>query len=259
MIKTSASAAEKTTLQPVEAVVFYEGGGKGGSSMQYATIHPVKVRDGIPTLRAGKPLTVQSVKAIAKSFAKSLKAKPELIAENVLFASDDMLMWWTPAQPRVCWFDIGWHRDEEGSTALQGVSGQLPMTALVWVLDRTPGKGVAQGMHVYGLCENKRPTAETALYRAPLLNVGDSGAICWGTGAVPKSRTQSDINQWVEAFFGSVFTHYNQSSPVQGIGCYEFIAGLLKDKPENFPVEVMRPMNKTLGQVLAEHIRRTDA
>lgn len=259
MIKTSANAAETATLQPVQAVVFYEGtSNRGGSSLQYATIHPVEVLDGVPVLRAGSPLTVQAVKAVAKSFAESLKVKPEIIVENVLFSSDDLLVWWTPAQQRVCWFDIDWHRDAKGREALQGASGQLPITALVWMLQRTPGKGIWQGMHVYGLSESKRPTSETQLYRAPLLNINDDGAVCWGTGKVPQGRNQSDIQEWVDAFFGSTFTHYNQSNPFQGVDCYEFLAGLLKQPTETFPVEVMRPMKSTLGQVLAEHIRRTD-
>lgn len=256
MVTAKAATGGVSSVHPFQAVVFYSKTGQ--KEAMYATVHDVQVTDTGPVLKAGAALTVEAVKEVAKQFGGMLKRSPELIQENVLFTSDEILMWWTPPQIRFCWFDVDWHKDKKGRDRLQNVSGNMPIPSLLWVLKRSKASGVWQGVYVYGLAGTTRPTETTKMYRAPLLNINEDGCVCWGNGKIPSGRTQRDIPEWMNAFFDSTFSHFNQGSPFKKGRGYDLVADLLESEAKSFPVEVMKPMEKhlsTLRDVLTHHLK----
>lgn len=252
--KASVNAFASEEFVPVEAVVFYAPRSKAGSELTFATIHGVAIHGNDQRLKEGRPITIEAMKKVSQMFGEALKVKPTILREQVLFSSDDLLVWWTRPMRRLCFFDIDWHAGQPGRDRLQGVSAMLPMPPLVWCLKRTAGKGIWQGMKIWALAEDKRPTESTPLYRAPLLNLDEDGRVCWGSGKVPKKRTQQDIAEWEDAFFSSVFSHYNESMPFKGSEGYTALADLVEASPETFPVDLLIPMKQTLSAALAEEV-----
>lgn len=237
-------------LLPQQAVVFY-GDGKLISG---GTVHDMRMEGGRAVAGAGRLLTAQGLKALAQCAAEGLRRAPEIQPEQVLVATDELLVWWRRAGPEDLAFDVDWNRGEAGRARLQGVMKRMPLPALVFVLHRSRAcQGIWQGVYVYAMGEDKRPTADTPMFRAPLLNLNDDGAVCWGDGELPKGRTSADIAQWESLFFSSKFTHYNHSSPVKSKDCYEWIADFCDSSAKEFPSDHLLPMRETLGQIINRH------
>lgn len=233
------------------AVVFYANGHDKNVETQFATYHSVRESAGRFDLAPGSPLTGQNLQKIAKMAAEGLRHKVEIIPENVVAITDDLLVWWMPAGQQQMHFDVSMGSEAVDRKRLQGVGGKCPVPALVFVLQRRRAQNAAyNGISVFALAENKRPGASTALFRAPLLNIDEQGSVCWGNGAMPKGRTVADISAWQSLFFSSVFTHFNGSSPIKGKDCYGFIADLLESAATDFPIDRLIPMNRTLQKVV---------
>ena len=231
-------------------MVFYTDGEKQ-SGTQFATHHAIRDNGNKFELEPGSPLSVANLKKLATMASRGLHHKVEILPTNVLAASDDLLVWWMPAGLQFMHFDVSMGSTAECRQRLQGVSGQFPLPALVFVLQRgQERKGGYQGITVHALAENTRPCGSTKLYRAPLLNINEQGSVCWGNGLKPKGTAVADIAAWQSLFFSSVFTHFNISSPIKGDDCYVFIADLLESHAQVFPVEAMQPKVYTLQQLV---------
>ena len=76
-----------------------------------------------------------------------------------------------------------------------------PHPPLVFVLDGE------HGFSVRALLENRRPAARSAIAIAPYWNVNESGSVCLGSMATPRTAGFSSLDEWVESFFQSEFTH----------------------------------------------------
>lgn len=235
---------------PSCAVVFYtEGGSKQQTS--YATHHDVRQEGENFELGPGKSLTSKNIVDLAKLAAKGLKHEAEILPANVLVANDRLLAWWTPAGQQFMSFDIGWHDELPGKKRLQGVSGLVPVPALVFALQRNRAQGGSfLGLHILALAEDARPGANTQMFRAPVFNVNDAGDVCWGDGQRPKGRSVSDIAAWQSLFFSSVFTHYNGSVPMDCEDPYAFVADLIEAKASVFPKATLKPTKRSLANVV---------
>lgn len=234
---------------PKEAIVFYQAA-EAKDSCTYATHHQVRFVDGKNELGPATSLTARNITDLAKKAHAGLKHKVEVLPENVLFANEQGLAWWMSASVQYMSFDVSMH-ELAGKERLQGVAGNVPCPALVFILRRGKATGGAfQGMQIFALTENQRPTSTTVLARAPLLNVGDNGEVCWGDGSKPRGKDVSDIPAWQALFFSSVFTHYNGSFPIKCEDPYDFIAELLKNNAKKFPKHAIKVSKTTLGQAL---------
>jgi PRTRC genetic system protein B len=117
----------------------------------------------------------------------------EVLPQEVLARTPDMLAWWTPAASRTMFFRV--------KSELADVSGKFfPHPALLFAVSH----GV---LHVRALAASCRPNNSTMLAAAPYWNIDDNGAVCAGTMRVPKSLTVASIAAWQQAFFQSEFTH----------------------------------------------------
>jgi PRTRC genetic system protein B len=235
---------------PRSAIVFY-GSSEKEDATTFATHHVVRKSGGGFELAPGVTLTSKNLKSLAQQAQQGLKQDFEVIPANVLVANDSLLAWWMPEGTQLMSFDVSMH-DLAGKSRLQGVSGNVPTPALVFAMMRNRNAGGAfEGLFVYALEKSERPTSETLLFRAPLLNVGEDGSVCWGDGVKPAGKTVKDIPSWQALFFSSVFTHYNGTAPIVCDDPYAFIADLIDAKAKEFPAKALKPMKRTIGATLS--------
>ena len=109
----SVNAFASEEFVPVEAVVFYAPRSKARSELTFATVHGVAIHGNDQRLKEGRPITIEAMKKVSQMFGEALKVKPTILREQVLFSSDDLLVWWTRPMRRLCFFDIDWQPAEE--------------------------------------------------------------------------------------------------------------------------------------------------
>lgn len=252
-IEMKGTSVPESIVKPIRAVVFYSD---DGTRVVTATIHEMTATAKGSTAGAGRPLTVESLTALSKMAQASCRRRPEILPANVLVATDDLLVWWRPAGGEHLSFDVDWHEGQPGRERLQGVTHFMPLPPLVFLLSRNQAaSGVFQGVYVFALGVNERPTAETPMFVAPLLNINDNGNVCWGNGESPRSRNVTDIAAWERCFFTSTFTHVNQASPLKSEKPYQWIADFCESKATQFPLDQLKPMKKNLGDLIAHHAK----
>lgn len=81
-----------------QAVLLYQEGNRA-----FATLHEVKSRtEGPPYLCAGESVTAGFLQTLAKGLGAYMAA--EVLPENVLARTPDVIAWWSPAQRRLMFF-----------------------------------------------------------------------------------------------------------------------------------------------------------
>ncbi len=126
-----------------EAVLVYRDGGNGA----FASLHQVKqAENGIPYLTPGEALTTAFLRTLAQGLGAQIK--PEILPDNVLARTPDMLVWWSRPRRRVMFFG---GTDEE-ARKLNGLL--LPHPALVF-------KVLGKDLFVRATVTTSRPGPET--------------------------------------------------------------------------------------------------
>lgn len=216
-----------------EAVLVYRSGGDGA----FASLHKVEQsQDGAPYLAAGEPLTTAFVRALAEGLGA--RVKPEILPENVLARTPDILVWWSRPQRRIMFFG---GTDEQGRK-LNGIV--FPHPALVF-------KVAGKDLFVRALATTTRPTGDTALKTAPYWNTDTRGLVCPGTMRVPDGSGVSTILQWEAAYFHSEFTHAAgairlTSHPKGFMGLWRSLA-----RGKTFAVRYLTDAGEMLGEFVA--------
>ena len=108
------------------------------------------------------------------------------------------------------------------------------------------------GLHLYALAEDRRPTPETALYRAPFYNLYVQGNVCTGSMPAPKGVTPANTDAYERTYFGSNFSHPNAApllNPRAWRGGYGE-AWLEARSRGHFPSEWLVEQGKTLAEAL---------
>jgi PRTRC genetic system protein B len=172
-----------------EAVLVYRAG--GGEA--FASLHRVKQDDsGVPYLAPGESLTTAFVRSLAQGLGA--RVKPEILPDNVLARTPDMLVWWSRPQRRVMFFG---GTDEEA----RKISGLVfPHPALIFKL-------LGKDLFVRAVATTSRPGPETHLKTAPYWNTDARGLVCAGSMRVPESSDIASIPGWEGSYFQSEFTH----------------------------------------------------
>lgn len=245
-MSSSVSTINDVELAPFQAVVFYGVASGTNSGLRYATVHDVTSGPNGHAMSPGRAMTKPALRRIAEMCAKARKRQVQILPGCVLYASDDVLVWWSAPCVRLCYFDIDWHMDAPGRSDLQGVNANLPMPGLIWAMRTEGADGTSRSCKVWAYRGSERPTNATALFRAPLLNLDEDGGVCWGSARVPQGQTYDDIPLWEEAFFSSTFSHYNKTSPFKGCTDYSALAAMVANPPSVFDEELLIPMGSTL-------------
>ena len=214
-----------------EAVLVYRGGGNGA----FASLHQVKqAENGIPYLTPGEALTTAFLLTLAQGLGAQVKA--EILPDNVLARTPDMLVWWSRPRQRGMFFG-GTDEEARKLNALL-----FPHPALIF-------KVAGRDLFVRAVETSSRPSPETPLKTAPYWNT--DARVCAGSMRVPDTSDVASIPQWEDAFFQSEFTHaagaVRLTSHPQGfIRLRRSLAG-----KKQFPVQFLTDAGETLQEFVA--------
>lgn len=216
-----------------QAVLIYQEG-----SRAFATVHEVKhCTDHSPYLCAGQSVTTGFLETLAKGLGASMAA--EVLPENVLARTPEMIAWWSRAQLRLMFFG-------EGDPKTKNLNGKMyPHPALVFMIR-------GRELFVRALRENRRPNSNTRLKNAPYWNTDAEGRVCLGTMRVPDEVSVSSLAAWEEAYFASEFTHPSgavrlTTYPGGFVGLWSSLAA--RNRP--FPVKFLADSKQSLREFIA--------
>ena len=214
-----------------DAVLIYRGGGDGA----FASLHKVKqAEDGIPYITPGEALTTAFLRTLAQGLGTQVR--PEILPDNVLVRTPDMLVWWSRPRQRVMFFG---GVNEEG----RKLNGLLfPHPHLIF-------KVVGRDLFVRAISTSSRPSSKTSMKTAPYWNTDIR--VCPGSMRIPETFDVAAIPQWEDAFFQSEFTHAAgavrlTSHPEGFIGLWRSLVG-----KKRFSVQFLTDAGETLQEFVA--------
>ena len=219
-----------------QAVLIYRGGGDGA----FASLHEVKVGENeIPYLAPGEAVTTAFLRTLAQGLGGQVK--PEILPDNVLARTPDVLVWWSRPQRRVMFFGGA----DQGVRKLNGLI--FPHPALVF-------KVAGRDLFVRAVATISRPGSTTPMKTAPYWNT--DVRVCPGSMRVPDRSDVASIPQWEDAFFQSEFTHPAgavrlTSHPGGFIGLWRSVAG-----KKRFPVQHLVDAGETLQEFVTAETER---
>ena len=213
------------------------------SSTPFITLHsvqPPETPGALPQPGAARPIDRRFVRSLSRSLSPR-KAAVEILPDNVLACTDDVLLWWLPARRRPMYFETAKREDEETVEVLNGRPMAHP--PLVFMVDQS-------GLTVRALSTNERPTAESPLMVAPYWNVYSHGGVCLGSMKHPRTLSVSAIRGWEDGFFDSKFSHPNTPLLTRFKDGIVALWKTLADNNESYPLEMLIPAKQTLADLL---------
>ena len=243
---THAAFSTQEPPLPQHAVVLYrQSQGPFEHPAMVPMLHPVTVCQGMPTLEAGRTMTLPDARALLRTLIEDRDVgrlawnDPTIIAQG-----DHTLAWMVPGKVRPMWF----RRPKGEPLALN-----VPWPTLVFLA----GDGQ---ISLAALASNRRPNPKTRLYRPPLMNTYSDGLVCLGSAQVGAMDGPESRPAFEAAIFDSLFSHGNHRDnlrlPNQGDPTHTdaqhiaFYRRLAKAKAKRFPREALVPMGCTLGRFL---------
>jgi len=213
------------------------------SSTPFITLHsvqPPETSGTLPQLGAARPIDRRFVRSLARSLSPR-KAAVEILPDNVLACTDDVLLWWLPASRRPMYFETAKREDEDTVAVLN--RRPIAHPPLVFMVDPS-------GLTVRALATNERPTAETPLMIAPYWNVYSHGGVCLGSMKHPRTLSVSAIRGWEDGFFDSKFSHPNTPLLTRFKSGIVALWKSLADNNESYPLKLLIPAKQTLADLL---------
>ena len=159
------------------------------SNQAFATLHEVKSQpDGPSYVSAGQSVTTGFLQTLAKGLGANIAA--EVLPENALARTPDLIAWWNPAQCRLMFFG-------DGNTETKKLNGKMfPHPPLVFMVNE-------RELFVRALVENCRPKGNTRLRNAPYWNTDTQGRVCPGSMRVPEEVSVSAFTAWENSYFAT--------------------------------------------------------
>ena len=153
----------------------------GDGSGAFCTLHKVRTEGGAtPYLEPAQPLTTAFLRKLAEGLGRRMA--PEVLPENVLARTSDLIVWWSRASRRAMFFNGG----TEEARSLNG--HVYPHPALVFKVN-------GHSLFVRALADDSRPDVRTPLKTAPYWNTRqDNGLVCIGSTRLPDSNSS---NPWL--------------------------------------------------------------
>ena len=201
----------------------------------FITVHDVAHEEGEARLGPAQLLTQDMLRTLIAELGQSPEI--EILPENVIARTADVVVWWSPAQVRRMFFS-----DRGGDKALRELNGRrYPHPALVFR---------ASGNHLWirSLRRSERPKPDATLCMAPYWNCYDNGSVCTGTMRIPQQKSVAATVEWERSFFNSAFSH------AAGVTRHtRYRDGLLAmwkalRGKVHFPAQYLFPLNETLEQ-----------
>lgn len=198
-------------------------------------MHDVAHEEGDVRLGPAQLLTQDMLRTLIAELGQSPEI--EILPENVIARTADVIVWWSPAQIRTMFFT-----DRGGDKALRELNGKrYPHPPLVFR---------ASGNHLWirVLRRNERPNPDTKMHMAPYWNCYDNGSVCTGTMRIPQQKSVAAIVEWEQSFFNSAFSHAagvtrHTKYPQGLLAMWKGLRGKIR-----FPAQYLFPLNETLEQ-----------
>jgi PRTRC genetic system protein B len=225
---------ESCNLQLRHALLVYED-----QRRTFATLHEVvQQAEGAPLLAPAQPLSLAFLRRLAEGLGSRIA--PEVLPENVLSRTPEMLAWWVPASRQIMFFGGA----DENARMLNG--SVFPQPALVFKVRH-------RELFVRAIDANLRPKADTRLKTAPYWNVaGDDGRVCLGTTRVPDDLSVGSMPAFETAFFQSEYTHpWGAARLTTHPGGFVALWGDLRGK-KKFPTRYLMDARQTLREFIAQ-------
>ncbi|MFQ5779535.1 MAG: PRTRC system protein B [Nitrospiria bacterium] len=229
------------TLELKRALLCYTSSTPYGGAVHYWQIHPVTTDSkGVPHLEAGRSVSRIVLEALCKDVVPSLVARLGWVDLSLLAYGSGVngpLVFFRPSIRRPIYFGHG--------TGLK--SGIVPWPSMIMLAE--PSR-----LFVYVVKGNRRPGLDAELFCPPFMNVYPDQSVCIGETKTPSGCRPCDIEAWAESFYNSAFTHPNgndQDFLIKGT-LEAFWHALLTGKRRRFPYNLVKPVGKTLRQLLIE-------
>lgn len=209
--------------------------------------HAVRQTAKGPEIGAGMPMTWGHLETLVNILANK-SVSGGLLPENVLALSPSCLAWFVRGAVRKMWF--------QGAKGAESIV--VPWPNLVFV-------ATGKDLYVAAYKGNRRPTAKTRLYHAPIMNIWGEGRVCIGSGTIPKGIGLEDMRGWEAIIYDTLFTHVNhqrtlapklrrtrkaakvrESKDVSNAQHRQFWNALHRKKAKRFPPEALVPMHRSV-------------
>lgn len=182
---------------------------------------------------------VVSLSYLADEFenAGSGQGDVELLPESVFVNSRNTLAWVSKAEKRAIWFNLGGKR--------RGFNVWWPH--LVYIANKK-----YRSLRVFAVQNGKRPSLESKLYHAPLMNISSDGVLCEGTARLPKNLCVGSLARIEACITDSCFTHVNHRETIRGVSSNSAHVGFWRTKEKTKERIKVGELNHcgTLGEVL---------
>lgn len=231
-------------LVPSQALMFYtsKSNDRHDSSL-LATSHPVHQYEGQPSpvIGAGHVLPDADLRELLLSMLDMTSEYTGIIPPDVLVFNSKKIAWVVKSSVRTLYFKpVG----KEKSIKFTVVVPTLLFVA------------TAKGFSIAALKEIKRPTKDTPLYHAPLMNIYDDGRVCLGSATMPSPLSLTVRDKIEACIFDTNFSHINHPNTIAGkksisnTAHLAFWRNLNKEQPKTFPKSSLVPMGVTVGGFL---------
>lgn len=235
---------ERTSvIQTVQALLLHarRNSDGGGPESHWLTTHEVEDREGVPCIGPGRLFTEGDKQALIDTLLGTLAPEEFVVLPpQILAMGSQRIAWYVPGCARAMYFNVN-------STLF---SLQVPWPTLVF-------RVIDGHLSLAAILQSERPTADTPLFHAPLMNLNEVTALCTGNADVPHGCSVCDCAGYEKAVFETNFSHVNHgrtlkvaAKTVTNEAHVHFWRALQEKKAKRFPAEALVPLNKTLGQWL---------
>lgn len=233
------------STRTVLALLLHEGSGASHSARaHWLTTHPVLGTPVQPLIGPGRLLSVRDKHELIETLLGTVEREAFAWSPpQVLAVSRERMAWYVPGRVRPMHF-----RESERTKTLR-----VPWPTLVFYVDDGT-------LSVCAVAQTSRPTNDTPLYHAPLMNVNAQTRVCVGSARMPDSATLEDMPAYEAAMYDTRFTHVNHQASlklsdvadVDSIAHWAFWQRLARQKATQLPPEVLNPLHMTLSQWWSE-------
>lgn len=236
MISFFNGAASPFRLSRALLIYSQDGGGS------YATDHAIRIGERGPEIGAGAPISAEGLRQLISDIAASAQRPVGLLPEAAISVGRDWIAWWCRSGVRTMFFNVKATDKQPGFQR----AGRAAHPALFFAARQ-------RQLWVFALGEDARPTSETPLFHAPLMNVHESGSVCLGSQPAPDAPLGDSVPMWVDGFFSSEFTHSNHAGCVRypgGASAFS-LANLDGEFGDRVPTDCLVPADMTVGRFLS--------
>lgn len=214
----------------------------GGDIKMLLAQHKLYAKDGQVRMGSGEVVGPERLAEIVGMLDENAArhASERFLPTNVIAQGGDMVAWHVPSKKRPMFFSTS----NEGAFCLN-----VAWPALLFV---------ARGSHLWlaALDTNERPSADTPVYHAPLMNHDSRNGLCSGSVKMPARACLDTMAEFEAAVFESNFSHVNGHNhlkyrALQSAGdhaCNDthlaFYRSVEKRRLKQFPTRNLLPMAK---------------